>query len=61
MKKIAIIGCGGAGKSTLSRILSEILNIRVYHLDKLKWKSGWVSTPKDEWNYLVKDLVSKDE
>jgi len=61
MKKIAVIGCGGAGKSTFSRILSEILNIPVYHLDKLNWKPGWVPTPKVEWNYLMKNLVSKEE
>jgi len=61
MKKVAVIGCGGAGKSTFSRKLSEILNIPVYHLDKLNWKPGWVPTPKDEWDDLIKNLVSKEE
>lgn len=61
VKKIAVIGCGGAGKSTLSRKLSEILNIPVYHLDKLNWKPGWIPTSKDEWNYLMKSLVSEEE
>jgi adenylate kinase family enzyme len=61
MKKVAIIGCGGAGKSTFSRILSEVLNIPVYHLDKLNWKPGWISTPRDEWDELMKTLISKEE
>lgn len=61
MRKVAVIGCGGAGKSTFSRILSEVLNISVYHLDKLNWKPGWVPTPKDEWNNLMNSLVSKEE
>ncbi|HEY5560668.1 MAG TPA: DNA topology modulation protein [Clostridiaceae bacterium] len=61
MSKIAVIGCGGAGKSTFSRSLGKILNIPVYHLDKLNWKPGWVPTPKDEWDELVGNLVSKEE
>ncbi|MGL5065963.1 MAG: hypothetical protein ACRC62_38835 [Microcoleus sp.] len=32
MKKILVIGCGGAGKSTLSRQLGNILNLEVIHL-----------------------------
>ncbi|MBW4631054.1 MAG: hypothetical protein KME30_03855 [Iphinoe sp. HA4291-MV1] len=31
VKKIMIIGCGGAGKSTLSRQLQAILGIEVIH------------------------------
>lgn len=61
MNKIAVIGCGGSGKSTFSRKLSEILNIPVYHLDRLNWKPGWVPTPKNEWNDLIGNLVSKKE
>lgn len=61
MKKVAVIGCGGAGKSTFSRKIAEILNIPVYHLDKLYWRPGWVPTPNDEWDYLIKNLVSKEK
>ena len=41
MKRIMIIGCGGAGKSTLARQLGEKLNLPVVHLDKLFWLPGW--------------------
>ena len=47
MKKTAIIGSCGAGKSTLARQLGEILDIKVIHLDSFYWKPGWVATPKD--------------
>ncbi len=48
MERILIIGCGGAGKSTLARQLGEKLNLPVIHLDKLFWKPGWVESSKEE-------------
>ncbi len=56
-KRIAIIGCCGAGKSTLATWLGEILGIQVYHLDALHWQPGWVETPEPEWSKKVEDLV----
>ena len=49
MKKICIIGSGGAGKSTLSLRLSSILDIPVFHLDTLFWKPGWIETKRPEF------------
>ena len=48
MKRIMIIGCGGAGKSTLARQLGEKTGLPVIHLDKLFWHPGWVESSKDE-------------
>jgi adenylate kinase family enzyme len=61
MKKIAVIGSGGSGKSTLSRKLGDLLNLPVYHLDALNWKPGWVPTPREEWDTLQKELIKQDE
>lgn len=61
MRRIVIIGCGGAGKSTLARQLGEKLNIPVVHLDKLFWKPGWVEMPKDEFDILHGQEISKDQ
>jgi len=61
MKKIALIGAGGTGKSTLAKELGEILKLPVYHLDTLYWKPGWVSTPTEEWEQVMVNLVSKDK
>ena len=41
MKRIAIIGPPGAGKSTLARDLYGIHNIKIYHLDRILWERGW--------------------
>ncbi|WP_221567959.1 DNA topology modulation protein [Alkalihalobacillus sp. TS-13] len=60
MKRIAIVGCGGAGKSTLSRKIGEILTIEVIHLDRLNWQPGWVETPREELRNKQEQLVKKD-
>lgn len=50
MERIIIIGCGGAGKSTLARQLGEKLDIPVVHLDRLFWKQGWVEETQEEFD-----------
>ena len=50
MERILIIGCGGAGKSTLARQLGEKLNLPVVHLDRLYWKPGWVQESREEFD-----------
>lgn len=60
MKKISIIGSGGAGKSTLAVKLGKKLQIPVYHLDALYWKPGWVETEREKWRSIQEDLCSQD-
>ena len=48
MERILVIGCPGAGKSTLSRQLGEKLGLPVIHLDRLFWKPGWVESTREE-------------
>jgi len=56
-----IIGCCGAGKSTLARRLHKVTNLPLYHLDQYYWKENWAETPKEEWEPIVKELASKEE
>ncbi len=60
MKRVLVIGSGGAGKSTFSRHLGSVLGIEVVHLDKLYWQPDWVKTPKDEWQKTVEGLLKGD-
>lgn len=48
MKRIAVIGCCGAGKSQLSLELGRRLRLPVVHLDQLWWKAGWIEVGRDE-------------
>jgi len=57
MKRIAIIGPGGAGKSTLARQIGDRLGLPVIHLDAHFWHEGWTETPKDVWEQTVRGLV----
>ncbi len=60
MKKIIIIGSGGAGKSTFARQLGAILKLEVIHLDSFYWSAGWVEMPKDSWRTTVEELLKRD-
>ncbi len=59
--RIMVIGCCGAGKSTLSFRLAEHFDLPVYHLDKLFWKAGWVQTEKEEWIAKHEKMIEKPQ
>jgi adenylate kinase family enzyme len=59
MKRILILGSGGAG-TTLARSLGKRLNIEIIHLDSLYWHPHWVETPKHQWERVVKDLLARE-
>ncbi|AST91271.1 topology modulation protein [Sutcliffiella cohnii] len=61
MKKIIIIGSGGAGKSTLAKHLGEKLGIKVFHLDALLWKPNWVGVPREEQIQVQNELVKNEQ
>jgi adenylate kinase family enzyme len=60
MKKVLVIGPGGAGKSTFANQLGQLLNIEVLHLDKFYWRPGWVEPSKAEWLQTVEELLIRD-
>jgi adenylate kinase family enzyme len=60
MKRVLVIGPGGAGKSTFARQLGEILGLEVIHLDARYWKPGWVQPAKPEWAATVEAALGRD-
>ena len=61
MERIIIIGCGGAGKSTLARQLGEKLGLPVVHLDRLFWKPGWVEASQEEFDTALHLELDKEK
>lgn len=60
MKRLLIIGCGGAGKTTLAIELSQLLQLPLIHLDYHYWQSGWQEPGPQEWEATVQELISRE-
>jgi adenylate kinase family enzyme len=60
MRRVAIIGPGGAGKTTLALELGMILGTELVQLDRLFWKPGWVATPLVEWEDIQRTALLRD-
>ena len=61
MKRIMIVGSGGAGKSTLALQIGKKLNLPVVHLDREFWRPGWTMPSKEEWTTTVSNLIQNDK
>jgi adenylate kinase family enzyme len=61
MKRVAVVGSGGAGKSTFARALGVATHLPVIHLDEFYWHPGWIETPRDEWRTVQGAMAARDE
>ncbi|MEV2189805.1 topology modulation protein [Streptomyces phaeochromogenes] len=58
MKKVAIVGCGGSGKSHVARRLGVILDAPVTHLDAVYYDDAWKTLDQEKFTALQRDLVA---
>lgn len=60
VRRVVILGRGGAGKSVLARDISDVTGIPAVELDALFWQPG--STPMDpsRWAACQHELVQRD-
>jgi len=61
MKRVAVFGNAGGGKSTLARRLSEVTRLPLYPLDLIQWKVGGEAVPHEEYLRAHADLLRQDE
>ena len=60
MKKVAVFGNAGGGKSTLARKLAELTGLPLYTVDMLQFRAGGVALPHDEYLRVHADLLRRD-
>lgn len=60
MKRVAIFGNAGGGKSTLARELAAITGLPLYVIDKLKFRPGGAEVPQPEYLQLHAALLARD-
>ncbi|MBD5132792.1 MAG: adenylate kinase [Clostridiales bacterium] len=59
--KTLIVGCGGAGKSTLAVEMGKRFGLPVVHLDKLWWLPDWKNRTEQEFDEMLScELVKSD-
>jgi adenylate kinase family enzyme len=61
VQRVAIVGSGGAGKTSFAVELARRTGLPVVHLDRLHWKPAWIETPAEEWATVVANVVAGDE
>jgi adenylate kinase family enzyme len=59
LNRIAIVGCGGSGKSTVARQLGKLRDIPVTHLDALYYDGDWTPLPMDDFAAAQAELVAE--
>jgi adenylate kinase family enzyme len=60
MQRLLVIGPCGAGKSTVSGRLGEMLSVPVFHLDRLHWKAGWIEGSKEELRKDLEPIIAQE-
>lgn len=61
MKRIAVIGNNGTGKSVFAAKLGRKLNLPVIHLDTYFHKPGWKKVSSDEWDKIHAGLIKEEK
>jgi adenylate kinase family enzyme len=60
MKKVAVFGNTGGGKSTLARRLAEVTGLPLYPLDTIQFRAGGGEVPHEEYLKMHTELLSRD-
>ena len=61
MRKVIIIGCPGAGKSTFARKLRDVTGLPLYYLDMLWHRPDQTNVSREEFEAQVKEIMKRDQ
>lgn len=61
MKRVAVFGNAGGGKSTLARRLADLTGLPLYPLDLIQFKTGGGKIPHEDYLKAHADLIGRDE
>jgi adenylate kinase family enzyme len=60
VKKVAVFGNAGGGKSTLARRLAELTRLPLYPLDMIQFRPGGGEVPRDDFLRAHTELLQRD-
>jgi adenylate kinase family enzyme len=61
MKRVAVFGNAGGGKSTIARCLAELTGLPLYVADMMQFAAGGVKVPQPEFLQAHADVLRRDE
>ena len=61
MKKIIVIGCPRAGKSTFARKLRDLSGLPLFYLDRIWHKADRTTVTREEFDTALEQILSGDE
>lgn len=61
MKKVAVFGNAGGGKSTLSKRLSEMTGLPLHILDKIQFQPGGIEVSQEDYQHIHQQILATDE
>ena len=60
MKRVAVFGNAGGGKSTLARRLAQATGIPLYVIDVIRFPNGGPALAQEEYAKLHADLLDRE-
>lgn len=61
MRRVAVFGNAGGGKSTLARRLAEVTGLALYPVDAIQFRAGGGEVPHEEYLRIHADLLDRDQ
>jgi adenylate kinase family enzyme len=60
VKKVAVFGNAGGGKSTLAKRLAKLMRLPLYPLDTIQYRAGGDAVPREEYLKAHAELLARD-